>query len=97
MKVPKAEALANPRTLPDLEHEAEDWTGLGLHPFIAYCYHVHPLEGVPFLVVEYVSGGTLRGRIGNSEALNDFRGNLDLAIELCHALEHAHGKGIIHR
>ena len=97
VKVPKAEALANPRTLPDLEHEAEDWTGLGLHPFIAYCYHVHPLEGVPFLVVEYVSGGTLRGRIGNSEALNDFRGNLDLAIELCHALEHAHGKGIIHR
>ena len=97
VKLPKAEALADPRTLPDLQHEAEEWTGLGLHPYIAYCYHLHPVGQLPLLVVEYVSGGTLRQRIERIEAMTDLRGNLDLAIELCHALEHAHGKGLIHR
>ena len=97
VKLPKAEALADPRTLPDLQHEAEEWTGLGLHPYIAYCYHLHPVGELPLLVVEYVSGGTLRQRIERIEAMTDLRGNLDLAIELCHALEHAHGKGLIHR
>ena len=97
VKLPKPEALADPRTLPDLQHEAEEWTGLGLHPYIAYCYHLHPVGELPLLVVEYVSGGTLRQRIERIEAMTDLRGNLDLAIELCHALEHAHGKGLIHR
>jgi serine/threonine protein kinase len=85
-----------PRTLPDLEHEAEEWTGLGLHSNITYCYHLHPVgtPPLPLLVVEYVAGGTLRQR---TEAVSDLRGNLDLAIQLCHALEHAHGRGLIHR
>jgi Protein kinase domain/WD domain, G-beta repeat len=39
----------------------------------------------------------LRDRIEAAAAVSDFRGNLDLAIQLCHALEHAHGKGLIHR
>ena len=97
VKLPNEKALKDPRTLPDLEYEAEEWTGLGLHPFITYCYHVHPIEGMPLLVVEYVPGGTLRDRIESASAVSDFRGNLDLAIQLCHALEHAHGKGLIHR
>ena len=97
VKLPNEEALATPHTLADLKHEAEEWTGLGLHPFLLYCYHLHPVDGMPLLVVEYVPGGTLRDRIESSAAVNDFRGNLDLAIQLCHALEHAHGKGLIHR
>ena len=97
VKLPTEKALEELRTLSDIEHEAEEWTGLGLHPFIAYCYHVHPIAGLPLLVVEYVPGGTLRDRIENPSAVNDFRGNLDLAIQLCHALEHAHRRGLIHR
>jgi serine/threonine protein kinase len=46
VKLPHADTLADPRTLPDLEHEAEEWTGLGLHPNITYCYHLHPV-GTP--------------------------------------------------
>ena len=99
VKLPHADTFADPRTLPDLEHEAEEWTGLGLHPNITYCYHLHPVgtPPMPLLVVEYVAGGTLRQRIEGSEAVADLRGNLDLAIQLCHALEHAHGRGLIHR
>ena len=47
VKLPKPEALADPRTLPDLQREAEEWTGLGLHPYIAYCYHLHPVGELP--------------------------------------------------
>src|SRR5207253_1672708 len=44
------------------------------------------------------AGGTLRDRIEHgAEAVHDLRGNLDLAIQLSHALEHAHGHGLIHR
>jgi WD40 repeat protein/serine/threonine protein kinase len=98
VKVPNESVLADPRTLSDLQKEAEEWTGLGLHPNIAYCYHLHPVGNIPYLVVEYVRGGTLRNRIESDKAaIHDLRGNLDLAIQLCHALEHAHRRGLIHR
>ena len=99
VKLPHEDTLKDPRTLPDLEREAEQWTGLGLHPNITYCYHLHPVGTPPWplLVVEYVAGGTLRRRIESREAVSDLRGNLDLAIQLCHALEHAHGRRLVHR
>jgi WD40 repeat protein/serine/threonine protein kinase len=98
VKVPNESTLADPRTLGDLQKEAEEWTGLGLHPNIVYCYHLHPIGNLPLLVVEYVAGGTLRRRIESDKAaVHDLRGNLDMAIQLCHALEHAHRGGLIHR
>jgi serine/threonine-protein kinase len=97
VKLPHADSLADPRAPPELQREAEEWTNLGLHPFITYCYHLHPAGTLPLLVVEYGPSGTLRNRIEGTEAVTDLRGNLDLAIQLCHALEHAHGQGLIHR
>jgi len=95
VKLPNLDLLADPRTLPDLEHEAEEWNGLGLHPYISYCYHLHPIGTL--LVVQYVPGGTLPDRIQGTDAVADRRGNLDLTIQLFHPLEHAHGHGLIHR
>jgi serine/threonine protein kinase len=97
IKVPSAKTLAQAGMLSELQKEAEEWTDLGLHPFIAYCYCLHPIGDLPLFVVEYAAGGTLRGRIVGSAAVHDLRGNLDLAIQLCHALEHAHHNGLIHR
>jgi serine/threonine protein kinase len=98
IKVPHKERLAEAGTLSELQREAEAWTGLGLHPYIAYCYCLHPIGDLPLFVVEYASGGTLLDRIAqDKDFIRDFRGNLDLAIQLCHALEHAHGRGLIHR
>jgi molecular chaperone DnaK len=98
VKVPYESTLADPRALSDLQKEAEEWTGLGLHPNIAYCYHLHRIADLPLLVVEYVAGGTLRQRIESDKAaVHDLRGNLDVAMQLCHALEHAHGRGLVHR
>src|SRR5262245_27123352 len=98
VKVPNNERLAEPEILSELQKEAEEWTGLGLHPFIAYCYCLHPIGDLPLFVVEYAARGTLRDRIArDKDVLHDLRGNLDLAIQLCHALEHAHSHGLIHR
>lgn len=98
VKIPKKERLADPHMLSDLHREAEEWTGLGLHPYIAYCYYVHPLADLALVVVEHVAGGTLRDRVESDKAVvHDVRGNLDLAIQVCHGLEHAHGRGLIHR
>jgi WD40 repeat protein/serine/threonine protein kinase len=98
VKVPNKEKLAEPGILSELQKEAEEWTGLGLHPFIAYCYCLHPIGDLPLFVVEYAARGTLRDRIAHDkDVLHDLRGNLDLAMQLCHALEHAHSHGLIHR
>jgi hypothetical protein len=98
IKVPRDQILADPGVLSYLQKEAEEWTGLGLHPFIAYCYCLHPIGNLPLFVVEYAAGGTLRDRIERrAEVVHDLRDNLDLAIQLCHALEHAHRCGLIHR
>jgi len=96
VKIPKEEFLADPDTAPRIEREAEAWTELGLHPHIAYCYYVHPLDGVPLIVIEYLDGGNLREWIAAGRCA-DLKVGLDLAIQFCHGLEHAHSRGMIHR
>jgi WD40 repeat protein len=76
--------------------EANSWTELGLHPNIAYCYYVRNIEDVPHIFVEYVDGGNLRQWIEEGKCI-DYRTSLDLAIQFCHGMEHAHSKGMIHR
>ncbi|MCW5823798.1 MAG: serine/threonine protein kinase [Cyanobacteria bacterium TGS_CYA1] len=53
-------------------------------------------NGAPFLVMDYLEGSSLEqilakdGHLEPSKAINVF-------IEICEALEHAHSKGVIHR
>jgi WD40 repeat protein len=96
LKVPKQEILANPQHRHRITVEAEAWTELGLHPHIAYCYYVHPLDGILMLVIEYLNGGNLRDWITEGRCA-DLKAGLDLAIQFCHGLEHAHSRGMIHR
>ena len=99
IKVPNQEALAQADILRWLQREAEAWTNLGLHPNIAYCYHLHPVGDVPLLVVEYVPGGTLLDYLRHKDnpAANNPRASLDMALQMCHALDHAHAHGVVHR
>lgn len=96
LKVPKEEILADPQLRHRVILEAEAWTNLGLHPHIAYCYYAHPVQGVPVLVIEYVDGGNLREWLLPRRCA-DLKIGLDLAIQFCHGLEHAHSRGMIHR
>lgn len=96
VKVPSPEILADPAHAHRIRREAEAWTELGLHPHVAYCYYVHLVDGVPFLVVEYIAGGSLRDWIAGMKCA-ELRTALDLAIQFCHGLEHAHSRGLVHR
>lgn len=97
LKVPKAELIADAENRHRITVEAEAWTQLGLHPHIAYCYYVQSLNGVLLMVVEYVDGGDLAQWIAQHGQATPLRAKLDLAIQFCHGLEHAHARGLIHR
>lgn len=66
------------------------------HPNIVSIYDVGEEDGVPYLVMEYVEGSNLKeiirekGPLSPTEAVN-------IGMQVCAALEHAHSKGIIHR
>ncbi|MDP2876140.1 MAG: serine/threonine-protein kinase, partial [Holophaga sp.] len=64
------------------------------HPNIAVVYEAGVVEGVPFIAMEYVEGQSLASSIGKPMGV---AGLLNLAIQACKALHHAHSKGVIHR
>ncbi len=51
--------------------------------------------GCPYFVMEYVEGEPLTAHC-DRRALS-IRSRLELFVEVCHAVEHAHQKGVIHR
>jgi len=96
VKVPNAEILADAENRHRIAGEAEAWTKLGLHPHIAYCYYAQQANELLLLVIEYVDGGNLRKWIADGRCA-DLKTGLDLAIQFCHGMEHAHKQGLVHR
>jgi WD40 repeat protein/serine/threonine protein kinase len=96
VKVPNAEIVSDAETRRFIVGEAEAWTKLGLHPHIAYCYYAQQVNELLILVIEYVDGGNLRTWIADGRCA-DLKTGLDLAIQFCHGLGHAHKQGLVHR
>jgi serine/threonine protein kinase/tetratricopeptide (TPR) repeat protein len=66
------------------------------HPNIAKVFDAGATEtGRPFFVMELVCGMKITDYC--DEAKLSFRARLDLFMQVCHAIQHAHQKGIIHR
>jgi serine/threonine-protein kinase len=65
------------------------------HPNICAIYDVGEADGMPFIVMEYVSGKPLGAMI--HEGVPPSARAIAYAIEIAAALEHAHDRGIIHR
>jgi WD40 repeat protein len=96
IKQPKESMLADRDLFSRVLQEADSWTGLGMHPNIAYCYFVKQIEDVPHIFIEYVDGGSLEEWISDRRCA-DYKVGLDMAIQFCHGLERAHERGMIHR
>jgi eukaryotic-like serine/threonine-protein kinase len=66
------------------------------HPNVVQVYDSGEADDRPYIVMEYVEGETLaallarRGRFPPAEAI-------ELALQICSGLEHAHDKGLVHR
>src|SRR5690242_20832228 len=64
----------------------------------ARCQRIISLARDPshvYIAYEYVPGRTLREALRANEI--DDRGAVEVAAQICEALAHAHGKGIVHR
>jgi serine/threonine protein kinase len=66
------------------------------HPNIAHVLDAGATEaGRPYFVMELVQGVKVTDYCNQNHL--DVRRRLDLFIQICHALQHAHQKGVIHR
>ncbi|MDQ7784311.1 MAG: protein kinase [Desulfomonilaceae bacterium] len=76
--------------------EAETWIDIGFHPNIASCYYVRNINDSPRIFIEYVDGGALNEWLSRRTNV-DWRIVIDLMVQVCDGLHHAHSKGLVHR
>jgi len=65
------------------------------HPYILSIFDIGEFEGRPYLVMEYIPGGTLKELLKSKPI--PWERAVQITISLARALETAHSKGIIHR
>jgi serine/threonine protein kinase/Tfp pilus assembly protein PilF len=94
LKMILAGAHAGPAALARFRTEAEAAARLQ-HPHIVPIFEVGDHAGMPFAVLELVDGGALSARLGGTPM--PVRDAAELAKTLAGALDHAHGRGVIHR
>ena len=94
VKVLPRGAPADPATRERFRREAHVLSRLS-HPGVATIYDFDTQDDLDFLVMEYVPGGTLLGRLASGPLpIDDV---LRLGAEIAHALDDAHHQGFLHR
>jgi serine/threonine protein kinase/N-acetylneuraminic acid mutarotase len=94
LKLLPVEYTRDQERLQRFQNEAQAASALN-HPNILTIYQLLNLDGVQFIVTEFVEGETIRELI-TRQAL-DLRQVLDVAIQISSALAAAHKAGIVHR
>ncbi len=65
------------------------------HPNICTIYDIEEAEGIPFIILEYIEGQSLKKKI--KERPHDINDSIELAMQIADGLQEAHEKGIVHR
>jgi WD40 repeat protein/tRNA A-37 threonylcarbamoyl transferase component Bud32/tetratricopeptide (TPR) repeat protein len=94
VKVPRAGKLAEPKELDRFLREARSAAQLR-HPSIVTVHDVGQVEGVPYLVSDFVQGVTLTDLL--SARRPGFREAAQLVAAVADALQYAHERGVVHR
>ena len=77
------------------EREARAVASLA-HPNVMQLYDYGESEGRPYMVLEYVPGGTLEDRLRDGGPLPDDE-TYEIAVGIASGLAHAHARGVVHR
>src|SRR5438309_5397084 len=94
LKLLPAELTASQDRLRRFEQEAQAASALN-HPNIITIHEIGQVDGLNFIVTEFIAGETLRGRMATERM--DLPVVLDVAIQAASALAAAHAVGIVHR
>jgi eukaryotic-like serine/threonine-protein kinase len=99
VKTLRADLARDPGFQARFRREAQSAASLN-HPAIVAVYDTgeedRGLERVPFIVMEYVEGRTLRDVL-NTERRLPWRQALSIVAKICPALDYSHRQGIVHR
>jgi serine/threonine protein kinase len=88
----------SPEAKQSLMAEVRAWMALA-HPHLVQAFDVHDDETtdyLPAICMDYCDGGSLAGRLAGADGLTLAEG-LDVAIQVCWAMEYVHGRGLLHR
>lgn len=94
VKVLRTGVDSSPDSVARLRREAASAARLN-HPNIVPIFQIGEHQGLPFLVMPFVDGGTLRDLIGGQP--QDVSSSTLVVQCLVQAVSHAHDRGIIHR
>jgi len=95
VKVLRADLARDPAFQDRFRREAQSAASLNA-PCIVSVYDTGEDNGVPYIVMEYVEGRTLRDVLQTEGRLLPQRA-LEVGADICAALDVAHGAGIVHR
>ncbi len=84
----------DPDTTARFRHEAQAIAQMR-HPNILNVYDFGEYEGTPYMIVEYVSGGSLANRL--SQGMIDQAAALNFLRGIAAGLDYAHSRGVVHR
>ncbi|MDR3182817.1 MAG: protein kinase [Planctomycetaceae bacterium] len=101
VKSPRSEFFQTENGKRSYEKEAQTWIELGLHPNIVTCYLVRRIDEIPRLFAEFVPDGSLKDWVSSRKLYNEGQTEaaqriLDIAIQFCWGLHHAHRQGLLH-
>src|SRR5437879_2955678 len=94
IKVLPEHRSTSPQVRERFEREARAISSLS-HPHICALYDIGNQDGIDYLVMEYLEGETLAGRLKKGALPLDVA--LRYAIEIAEALDQAHRHGVVHR
>ena len=95
IKVIAEHVAALPKVKDRLYQEATS-AGRLSHENIMTIFDVGETDGAPYLVMELLDGRDLRSTLDSNGTLT-FERKIDMAIQICRALEYAHARGVVHR
>lgn len=96
IKVLRPEFAADEEFVRRFKRESQAAASLS-HPNIVSIYDVGQDGDIYYIVMEYVNGSTLKKLIKENDGPLDLLHSIDIAKQVCKALDHAHKNHIVHR